>query len=230
VTDLTFDIEPEFRDVYEPCKASTMTSLERMHALWLAVRHISRARLEGDIVECGVWRGGSMMLAAKTLLDAGDSSRTLWLYDTFEGMTEPTELDVQSMSGRDAAGILATEARTTDNPFWAIAQLDIVEQNMLSTGYPTSRIRYVQGKVEETLPAQMPDRIALLRLDTDWYESTRHELEHLWPRLVTGGVLIIDDYGYWQGARRAVDEFLSSLDRPPLLNRIDYTGRIAVKV
>ncbi len=229
MADLTFDIEPEFRVLYKSCKAATMSSLERMHALWLAVRHLARAQVAGDIVECGVWRGGSMMLAATTLIAVGDTSRTLWLYDTFEGMTEPTEVDVQAMSGRSAAAILATEERDGDNPFWAIAQRAVVERNMASTFYPESRIRYVAGKVEDTLPAQMPERIALLRLDTDWYGSTRHELMHLWPRLAIGGVLIVDDYGYWQGARRAVDEFLADLDKPPLLNRIDFTGRIAVK-
>ena len=72
----------------------------------------------------------------------------------------------------------------------------------------------------------MPERIALLRIDTDWYESTRHELVHLYPRLSPGGVLIIDDYGHWQGARKAVDEYFQA---GLFLNHIDYTGRLAIK-
>src|SRR5690606_24776929 len=101
--------------------------------------------------------------------------------------------------------------------------------NMVSTGYPMERCHFVEGKVEDTIPATVPDRISLLRLDTDWYESTRHELEHLWPLLQPGGVLIIDDYGHFEGARKAVDEYFLDRSDAPLLNRIDYTGRIAIK-
>jgi len=75
----------------------------------------------------------------------------------------------------------------------------------------------------------MPGKIALLRLDTDWYESTAHELKHLYPLLVPGGVIIIDDYGHWEGARKAVDEYITAEKLPLLLNRIDYTGRIGIK-
>ncbi len=100
---------------------------------------------------------------------------------------------------------------------------------MASTGYPEERLHFVKGKVEETIPGDLPGKIALLRLDTDWYESTRHELEHLWPLLVPGGVLIIDDYGHWAGARRAVDEFFADRVDAPLLNRVDYTARVGVK-
>lgn len=100
---------------------------------------------------------------------------------------------------------------------------------MESTGYPPERIHLVPGRVEDTVPAQAPERIALLRLDTDWYASTKHELDHLYPRLSDGGVLIVDDYGHFEGARRAVDDYLAEQAEPLLLNRIDYTGRIAVK-
>jgi len=104
--------------------------------------------------------------------------------------------------------------------------LEEVKRNMEATGYPPAQISYIKGKVEDTLPAEAPAQIAVLRLDTDWYESTRHELVHLYPRLSPGGVLIIDDYGYWTGARKAVDEyFRDSL----FLGRIDDTGRIAIK-
>ncbi len=229
MTDLTFDIEEEFQRLHETCASETMTSIERMYALWHAVRYVERARIAGDIVECGVWRGGSMMLAAKTLVSAGSTGRRLWLYDTFEGMTAPGAVDVQAMSGQRADLILADEARTADNPFWAIARRDVVEANLHATGYPAEKLVFVEGRVEETLPAAAPEQIAILRLDTDWYESTRAELTHLWPRLAVGGVLIVDDYGYWEGARLAVDEFLASLPDPPLLSRVDFTGRVGVK-
>jgi O-methyltransferase len=222
-------MEQDFKRLYETCRAETMTSMERMYALWGAVVHIHRTGLSGAIVECGVWRGGSMMLAARTLLELGDSKRPLWLYDTYQGMTEPGARDVQTMSGEMAQTILSSQPKDDENPFWALAQRDVVEHNMTSTGYPRDFTHFVEGPVEETLPGQVPEEIALLRLDTDWYESTRHELIHLWPRLKPGGVLIVDDYGYWQGARTAVDEFFSALPDAPLLARIDYTGRIAVK-
>jgi len=106
---------------------------------------------------------------------------------------------------------------------------DAVRATLTQSGYPTGRLHFVRGPVETTLPEHAPERLALLRLDTDWYESTRHELQHLYPRLSEGGVLIVDDYGHWEGARRAVDEYFERHPPAPLLNRIDYTGRIAVK-
>ncbi len=155
-------------------------------------------------------------------------SRDVFLYDTFEGMSEPTDLDVD-LNGNPGSEALAAEI-PNDHSVWAVAALDIVRNNMISTGYPQDKVQYVQGKVEDTIPATLPGQIAVLRLDTDWYESTQHELKHLVPLVAPGGVLIIDDYGHWQGARRAVDEWLEASPRPILilLNRTDYTGRIAV--
>lgn len=219
------DMEPSFLAMYEQTRCYTMTSIERMYALHQAVRHIIRAGVAGDLVECGVWRGGSAMMMAMTLLEGGDSTRRLWLYDTFEGMTPAGEQDID-YTGTSAAASLHKRGMSSFGQ-WCHASLEDVQNNLGATGYPPGRINCVRGRVEQTIPAQLPDRIALLRLDTDWYESTRHELEHLYPRLVSGGVLIIDDYGHWQGCRRAVDEFFR--ERPILLNRIDYTGRIAIK-
>jgi predicted O-methyltransferase YrrM len=116
-----------------------------------------------------------------------------------------------------------------DSALLAYSTLAEVQANMARTGFPAERTRFVQGDVGQTIPGEAPERIALLRLDTDWYESTRHELEHLYPRLQPGGVLIVDDYGHWAGAREAVDEYFAQHGIAILLNRIDYTGRIAVK-
>ena len=99
---------------------------------------------------------------------------------------------------------------------------------MLETGYPMAQIQFVSGMVEQTLLKQKPEKVALLRLDTDWYESTKCELEQLFPRLVPGAVLIIDDYGHWDGCRRAVDEYFEQHQVRMLLNRIDYTARIGI--
>lgn len=223
------DLDEEFGRLYESCAPFTMTSVERMFALYQAIEYIEAARIPGDIVECGVWRGGSSRLAALKLGALNSFDRTLHLFDTFEGMPSPTEADVQHATGEAAARILDRGERLRDvNNEWAYAPLSGVQETMAETGYP--RVTFIQGKVEETVPAWAPAQIALLRLDTDWYESTRHELEHLYPRLVDGGVLIVDDYGYWEGARKAVDEYFRAAGPPILLNRIDDTGRIALKI
>ncbi len=222
------DLDPAFQPILHRCQPATMTSVERLYALYKAVEYLSAAGIAGDFVECGVWRGGSMMCAALTLLRAADISRQLYLYDTFEGMVPPLLADVD-LNGQPAAARLSLEKRTESSHIWAYAPIDTVHGNMASTGYPEDNITYVRGPVEQTIPDTVPETIALLRLDTDWYASTRHELEHLFPRLVKGGVLIIDDYGHWQGARRAVDEYFSTSDCKILLNRIDYTGRVGIR-
>ncbi len=221
------DFSAEVRATIARVMPFTMTSPERINALVTALEYIVRRGIPGDIVECGVWRGGSMMAAAETLTRLGDERRRLFLFDTFDGMPPPAEED-RNYRG-EAASELLDAADRSSAWVWAVAQLDDVRANMASTGYPDERIVYVQGRVEDTIPAQAPERIALLRLDTDWYESTKHELEHLFPRLSPGGILIIDDYGHWAGARKAVDEYLDEQNMPCFLCRIDYTGRIAVK-
>ena len=226
---LTFDLEPEFLELYELCRKQTMTSIERMYALFTATRYVVDNRIAGSFVECGVWRGGSMMMIALTLQRLGAYDRELWLYDTFEGMTSPGSEDVQEMSGRAASEILGEHEKTLDDPFWGVAPRAIVEANLHRTGYPNDHVHFIEGDVRTTIPSESPEQIALLRLDTDWYASTLHELEHLYPRLARGGVLIVDDYGYWRGARKATDEYLGSLPVRPMLHRIDYTGRICVK-
>jgi hypothetical protein len=141
-------------------------------------------------------------------------------------MSEPTAED-KALSGESAEAQLARTGR--DHPLWAVASLEDVKANIASTGYPAEKIHYVKGKVEDTIPQTIPQRIALLRLDTDWYESTRHELNHLYPLLSRHGLLIIDDYGHWQGARQAVDEYFAGSAQPVFLHRVDYTARLLVK-
>jgi hypothetical protein len=222
------DIDAQAAATIRDVTPYTMTSPERLYALIQAVRYVARAGIPGSIVECGVWRGGSMMAAARTLLDCGDGGRDLYLYDTYEGMPPPGAKDVD-IEGHSAASLLRTQTKDDPRSAWCHATIDDVRGALSRTRYDASRIHFVQGKVEDTIPATAPERISLLRLDTDWYESTRHELENLYPRLSSGGVLIIDDYGHWAGCRQAVDEYLSSRGIQLLLNRVDYTGRIALK-
>lgn len=213
-------------ETIEAVAGKTLTTTERVVSLMRAIEYLAAHDIRGSIVECGVWKGGSMMAAALTLQRVGAGDRLLYLYDTFDGMPPPTDLDKDHL-GNTAASQMAVMDK--DSIIWARAQLDEVQANMKSTGYAESRIQYIKGKVEDTIPQEIPESIALLRLDTDWYESTKHELEHLFPRLVPGGVLILDDYGHWEGARRAVDEYIAAHRTPLLLCRIDMGGRIAIK-
>lgn len=209
--------------------AFTMTSVERLIALVSSVDYINSNEIPGAFAECGVWKGGSVMAMIKVLLRAGTKDRDIFLYDTFEGMSTPTDVDI-SYAGEVAVDIYNSSIDTeTASSSWCLATLEEIREQIAQMGYPEEKIHYVPGRVEETIPETAPDTIALLRLDTDWFESTAHELEHLFPRLSPSGVLIIDDYGYWQGARKAVDQYFGRLSAPPLLQRIDSTGRLCIK-
>jgi len=216
-----------FMEIYELCKNFTMTSIERLYSLYQAVNYIVDHKISGDFVECGVWKGGSSMMIALTLSKRNDVSRSLFLYDTFEGMSEPTEMD-KTFRGEYANELLRKQSKEDSNSVWCFASLKEVQHNMRSTAYPPDKVKFIVGKVEDTLNNTAPEKIALLRLDTDWYESTRKELEVLYPKLnEKGGVLIVDDFGHWQGAKKAVQEYFQA--SKPLLHRIDNTGRILVK-
>ncbi len=202
----------------------TMTGLERRYHLIQSIRYILKNNIAGSIVECGVWRGGSMMLAAKVLLESKASERDLFLFDTFEGMPPPQAIDTHP-TGATAADLLDNEKSQRETSYiWAIATKADVQSNLQSTRYPADRMHFIQGTVETTIPSAAPQQIALLRLDTDWYESTRHELNHLYSRVSRGGVVIIDDYGWWNGSRAATDEFIAQCPDPILLHRLDSGG------
>jgi O-methyltransferase len=216
-------VEPEFVKAYERCGPMSGASVDGMYALWQSAGYVVAAGIAGDFVECGVFRGGSTAMAAEAFRHFGDTARKLYLYDTFEGMTEPTARDVD-FAGRTPQQHLKLWGATrvgemTNSP------LDEVRANVLSTGVPADRFVFVKGKVEETIPGTVPPGpISILRLDTDWYESTRHELVHLFPRLSVGGVLIVDDYAFWRGSREACDEYFRQHDVKMLLTRVDRIG------
>jgi hypothetical protein len=192
----------------------TKTGPERRAAMVAAVQRIDAKGIKGDIVECGVWRGGNIIIARKL-----SPRRVCWLYDTFTGMTEPGPVDISRK------GVSALERFHAG---WCEASIGKVEESLRETGvWNPDYLRFIEGKVEETLlvPENLPGKIALLRLDTDWYTSTKAELEILYPRLARGGVLIVDDYGHWQGARKAVDEYFGKVR----LTKIDYTAVSLVK-
>ncbi|WP_436485287.1 TylF/MycF/NovP-related O-methyltransferase [Chitinophaga sp. ARDCPP14] len=221
------DFEAEHQRICAKVAPFTMTSQERVFSLIEAVKYIHKYKIQGDIVECGVWKGGSMLAIAETLKAVNDTDRELFLYDTFEGMSAPSAED-ETFNGEDASDLLQQD-QAKKGLIWAYSALDTVKQTMGLSQYNPEKINYIAGKVEDTIPARMPQKIALLRLDTDWYESTKHELIHLFPLLQRGGILIIDDYGFWKGARKAVDEYFDEYQFPVFLSRIDDTGRIAIK-
>tara|TARA_R110002020_G_scaffold112746_45_gene259499 strand:+ start:1975 stop:2700 length:726 start_codon:yes stop_codon:yes gene_type:complete len=221
------DVEPWQREIVRKARPYSMTSVERLLATINAVNYIIKADIPGAIVECGVWRGGQMMAAALALKALG-AERELVLFDTFQGMTEPGERD-KDIAGAEAVEIFHAHAHRRRGKGWCEASLEDVRSNIASTGYTTDRVHYVKGAVEETIPRHAPAAIALLRLDTDWYASTRHEFIHLYPKVSRRGVVAVDDYGHWQGARQATDEYLAEHGITVLLERVDYTCRQFIK-
>ncbi len=220
------DVGDAMLDILLTERQHTLTTLHRLASTQDAVRYVSHAGVPGAIVECGVWRGGNMAVAARTLLKLGGTERDIYLYDTFEGMTTPTQEDADY--GGQSADVLLDQT-TKGEGVWCAASINDVRAVMEATQYPNQRVHFVKGPVEKTIPSVLPDRISVLRLDTDWYSSTLHELIHLFPKLEPGGVLIIDDYGHWQGARQAVDEYFRDHNISQLLIRVDYTCRVMIK-
>ncbi len=216
------DMDSGFLLLWEKVKPFTLISPERGWALAEAVRYVCRSGIPGDFAECGVWKGGACLLASLVLHEEeAGSKRRIWLYDTFTGMVAPGDEDRiassgEALRGRHPAG-------------WWSSSLNEVKQTLNLRNPGSSNYKFVKGPVEETLNLEIPEQLAVLRLDTDWYESTMKELEVLYPRLVPGGILIIDDYGHFTGARKAVDEYFRSLGEPVLLHRSDYTGRVLMK-
>jgi len=231
VVNLKKPFPPDFNedsiDVISKVSDYTITSPERIFSLYEAVKYIVKNNISGDIVECGVYKGGSMMTVAYALLSMQERNRQLYLYDTFEGMSEPDDRDIDWL-GRTAVEQLALKPKEAEGSYWVYSPLNNVKKAMELTQYPTDKIIYIKGKVEDTLPKSIPKKISLLRLDMDWYQPTYHSLLHLFPLLSPGGVLLIDDYGHWQGAREAVDRYIKENNLKILLNRIDYTARIAI--
>ena len=216
------DMDKEFLSIWNHVRPYTLISPERGWAFTEAIRHVCRKNIPGDIVECGVYKGGACLLASYILASQSNSDRrNIWLYDTFTGMVEPGDDDRIASSGQ------SLKDRHPEG--WWAAGVDDVKKNLKTSPLEKHRFRFVPGRVEDTLLNEIPDKISVLRLDTDWFESTMMELNVLYPRLSEGGVLIIDDYGHFTGARKAVDDFFQDRGEKVLLHRSDYTGRVIVK-
>jgi O-methyltransferase len=215
-----------FTSFFDKCKPHTMTTWERQYALYNSVQYIVHNRIPGDIVECGVWKGGSSMMAAYMLMHLKDTSRHLYLYDTYTGMAEPGEAD--STYGSSAMNTWKKNQKGDINE-WCYSPIEEVENNLKSTQYPADKLHFVKGKVEDSIPGTIPQAISILRLDTDWYSSTKHEMDHLYPLVPKGGVVIIDDYGYWEGSKKALIEYFAEHKLHPLIHRIDGSAIMFTK-
>jgi len=198
----------------------TMTSVERINALYDSLEYIRENDIEGDFIECGVWRGGNILGIMSYLDFYQMNDRMVWLYDTFKGMTPPEDVDVD-IHGHKAEKILSS--------VMCISSLEEVKKNLSACKFPN--VKFVVGDILETLNAgkNIPKHIALLRLDTDWYQSTKKEMDVLYPLLSKQGVLIVDDYGHWKGSKKAVDEYFENANQKPNIEPIDYTGIKIIK-
>ena len=213
--------EPFFWEIFGRYKRYTCLSVERFYNIFKAIEYIARSGIPGDIVECGVFLGGSILGAAHFADHFGLHDRRFFAFDTFEGFpVNTTEADIQG-----AVYDLST-LKVFNSNF-----RHIVEKNIVNSGIHPAKFVLVPGEVERTLRHENGiSCAAFLRLDTDYFKSTLVELEILYPKLSAGGVLIVDDYGHFEGARRAVDEFFVRTGRGPLLQRIDYTARCGIKI
>ena len=197
-------------------------------AIIQSIKHISQNHIEGDIVESGVWKGGNLILF-KIFLDKYNLKKKIFAFDTYEGMPHPGEKDFD-LKNINAKKIY--DDYNKKNIKWCYSTLEDVKSNInfFNRNYLKS-FNFIKGKVENTLdlPENLPEKISLLRLDTDFFESTKKELEVLYPRLVPGGILIIDDYGHWKGSKKAVDEYFKLDNNFLWFHRIDYASRLLIK-
>ena len=198
-----------------------MTSVERISCLYDCLEQVRINNIPGDYVECGVWKAGNILGIARYLEYYNQLNSQLWLYDTFEGMTAPEEIDV-TYDGESAMDTYKQESINCHSP------IEETQYTLSHTNYPVDKFRFVIGDICQTLlvSENIPDSISILRLDTDWYASTKIELEVLWDKVMPGGFMIIDDYGHWQGCRKAVDEFFPD---QTVLKYIDHTCRLIKK-
>lgn len=221
-------IEDDAWDAMSLASGKTMGIPMQQYSMWQSTCYVVEHGIVGEIAEFGVWRGGMSMIAATALMQS-KSNKELYLFDTFSGMTDPTNFDFEILGGTPASEMLKNERKTAGkNNTWAFATLSDVQKNIRSTNFPFDRVKFIEGDVMQTVPHCLPKKLSLCRIDTDWYESTKHIISHTWPRLAEGGILLLDDYDVWSGSRAAIDEYFKEVNYRPLAIRID-SGRLIVK-
>ena len=181
----------------------------RLAALHRLSREIDKRSVPGDVVECGVYNGGSAAVMA-SVCTRSPLNRRIWLFDSFEGLPRPTRNDGDGAQ---------------DYTSWCHGDVAKVKTILQEFSIPESRLSIVKGWFQDTFPAVQIPAIALLHIDADWYESVKLCLEKFYDSVQPGGFIVIDDYGHWEGARKATDEFLRARAPEVKLTRVDYTGR-----
>tara|TARA_E500000178_G_C16992251_1_gene741407 strand:+ start:122 stop:838 length:717 start_codon:yes stop_codon:yes gene_type:complete len=219
------EISNEYHGLIKLCQNYSMTTYERMWSLIQSCNYVFEKNISGDFVECGVWKGGNIILM-KEMMKKNQNFKKIFCYDTFEGMPRPSKEDAK-YNGKDALNIF--NEHKEKNKGFCSSPLEEVKENIIRSSGNIDDILFIEGMVEKTLldESNLPEKISILRLDTDFYESTKIEMEILFPRLVNNGILIIDDYGFWKGAKQAIDEYFK--DKKPFLIRIDHSCRLLIK-
>ena len=225
---LISEISDEEKDIVKKIQPYTMCKVANHWAIIQSLKHIKKNNINGDLVECGVFKGGNLILYKKIIEQIGIEKK-IFAYDTFEGMTEPGEHD-QDL--KDVKALDTFKKYKSAKVPWCHSSIDEVKKNISKFDINIDKdFIFIKGKVEETLKEtkNLPEKISLLRLDTDFYDSTKIELDVLFPRLQPGGVLIIDDYGHWKGSKKAVDEYFELKKNFYWFHRIDYASRLLIK-
>jgi len=208
------------KEIIEICRPYSMISDARFENNIQSLQTVQNNKISGDIVEIGVWKGGSILSMILAYEKYKENRRTFHLYDTFSGMTSPTAID-KDLHNNDASALMAVS-----DVVQAKAELDEVKENIARhTNY--KKIKYHKGDILKN--KFFPKKIAILRLDTDWYESTKHELDNFYDKVVSGGIVIVDDYGWWEGCEKAVDEFLKLHPEIKMQKIQDVTGIYFIK-
>lgn len=232
---LGYDLLAEANETIRVIRSHTMLPYRRLVTLYQQAVFCEATNLPGSFVECGVWKGGAVGLMALANLRHGSTRRHLHLFDSFEGLPEPD----QSVDGQRATefaqrvgGGVGGKLVALEGAFEGVGTLEVNQELLEQTiGYPPEYLHYHKGWFQDTLPEQAADvgEIAILRLDGDWYSSTKLCLMHLYEKVVRGGFVVLDDYGWFEGSKKAVDEFMEREGVKAFLNHIDNAGRYWIK-
>ena len=227
VENLIVEASEQELEEFEKINEISLTSLPNRWSLLQSLHYINDNNIKGDIVETGVFRGANLVLI-NNFLNKSNIDKKIYAYDTYAGQPEPSNLDfdLKGTSMIDKFSDLKKK-----NIITVYCSLEKVKENIIKYSInDLSKIIFVKGKVEDTLDDErnIPSQISLLRLDTDFYDSVKKSLEILYPKLISGGVLIIDDYGHFKGAKLAVDNYFK--DKQKIwMHRVDYTCRLIIK-
>lgn len=230
---LGYDYEEEALEQIDIIRKNTMLPSIRLISLYQQVVFCEKNETDGCFVECGTWKGGAVGLMALGNQNYGKKRRHIHLFDAFQDICEPDE----TMDGEKAiketkkwsSGKKSGKLRPLTGFYDSIGGPGTLEENIIlleqTIGYDPQYIHYHEGWFQDTLPndaGEISD-IAILRLDGDWYESTKICLDFLYDKVVSGGFVIVDDYGHYEGCKKAIDEFIQKNNLKVFLNHIDYT-------